>query len=158
MLCLLMLTYQLELIWFFDLEIALPKRSICRDLGSQQRYARFCGRLVVLSVLILLLYPFLWVWTVIGTLWFTSAKSCVSFFSLNALMQLLHQPQCVLYLLISAFLLLFQLPEEGQKWGFLIWLLFSYCGLVCIACMSAGKVCSDLWMLNWSCKLLPFSV
>lgn len=34
-----------------------------------------------------------------------------------------------------------QLPEEGQKWGFLIWLLFSYCGLVCIACVSAGKVC-----------------
>ncbi|XP_042419912.1 E3 ubiquitin-protein ligase SIS3-like isoform X2 [Zingiber officinale] len=31
------------------------------------------------------------------------------------------------------------LPEEGQKWGFLIWLLFSYCGLVCIACISAGK-------------------
>ncbi|CAL9073517.1 Zinc finger, C3HC4 type (RING finger) [Musa troglodytarum] len=77
------------------------------DLGSQQRYARFCGRIVVLSVLILLLYPFLWVWTVIGTLWFTSSRSC--------------------------------LPEEGQKWGFLIWLLFSYCGLVCIACMSAGK-------------------
>jgi len=33
-----------------------------------------------------------------------------------------------------------QLPEEGQKWGFLIWLLFSYCGLLCIACMSVGKV------------------
>ena len=33
-----------------------------------------------------------------------------------------------------------QLPEEGQKWGFLIWLVFSYCGLVCIACISAGKV------------------
>lgn len=49
-----------------------------RDLGSEQRYARFCGRLVVLSVLVLLLYPFLWVWTVVGTLWFTSARSCVS--------------------------------------------------------------------------------
>lgn len=33
-----------------------------------------------------------------------------------------------------------QLPEQGQKWGFLIWLLFSYCALVCIACMSLGKV------------------
>lgn len=33
-----------------------------------------------------------------------------------------------------------QLPEEGQKWGFLIWLLFSYCGLLCIACMLLGKV------------------
>lgn len=33
-----------------------------------------------------------------------------------------------------------QLPEEGQKYGFLIWLLFSYCGLLCIACMSMGKV------------------
>ncbi|CAK9138625.1 unnamed protein product [Ilex paraguariensis] len=31
------------------------------------------------------------------------------------------------------------LPEEGQKWGFLIWLLFSYCGLLCIACISMGK-------------------
>ncbi|KAG6485838.1 hypothetical protein ZIOFF_054403 [Zingiber officinale] len=82
------------------------------DLGSEQRYARFCGRLVVLSILILLLYPFLWVWTVVGTLWFTSARSC--------------------------------LPEEGQKWGFLIWLLFSYCGLVCIACISAGKVLVDM--------------
>ncbi|RWR93961.1 E3 ubiquitin-protein ligase SIS3-like protein isoform X2 [Cinnamomum micranthum f. kanehirae] len=77
------------------------------DLGWQQRYAPFCGRIVVLSILSLLLYPFLWAWTVIGTLWFTSAKSC--------------------------------LPEEGQKWGFLIWLLFSYCGLICIACMSMGK-------------------
>lgn len=44
---------------------------------------------------------------------------------------------------------LLQLPEEGQKWGFLIWLLFSYCGLVCIACMSAGKVGDLLCMLNW---------
>ncbi|XP_042499266.1 E3 ubiquitin-protein ligase SIS3-like [Macadamia integrifolia] len=78
------------------------------DLGSQQRYTRFCGRIVVLSILSLLLYPFLWAWTVIGTLWFTSARSC--------------------------------LPEEGQKWGFLIWLLFSYCGLICIACISSGKV------------------
>ncbi|KAI3971418.1 hypothetical protein MKW92_029197 [Papaver armeniacum] len=77
------------------------------DLGWQQRKTRFCGRIVVLTVLTLLLYPFLWAWTVIGTLWFTSARSC--------------------------------LPEEGQKWGFLIWLLFSYCGLVSIACMSMGK-------------------
>jgi hypothetical protein len=80
----------------------------CRDLGWQQRYARFCGRIVVLSVLVLLLYPFLWVWTVIGTLWFSTARGC--------------------------------LPEEGQKWGFLIWLLFSYCGLACIACVAVGKV------------------
>ncbi|KAL8091718.1 hypothetical protein AgCh_034107 [Apium graveolens] len=77
------------------------------DFGWQQRYARFCGRVVVLSILSLLLYPFLWAWTIIGTMWFTSARSC--------------------------------LPEEGQKYGFLIWLLFSYCGLICIACMSIGK-------------------
>jgi E3 ubiquitin-protein ligase SIS3 len=32
----------------------------------------------VLSVLVLLLYPFLWVWTVIGTLWFSTARGCVS--------------------------------------------------------------------------------
>ncbi|CAN6444535.1 unnamed protein product [Victoria cruziana] len=77
------------------------------DLGWQQRYARFCGRIIVLSILSLLLYPFLWVWTLIGSLWFSRARSC--------------------------------LPEEGQKWGFLIWLLFSYCGLICIACMSTGQ-------------------
>ncbi|KAK4370835.1 hypothetical protein RND71_010310 [Anisodus tanguticus] len=77
------------------------------DLGWQQRYTRFRGRIVVLSILSLLLYPFLWAWTIIGTLWFTSARNC--------------------------------LPEEGQKWGFLIWLLFSYCGLVGIACISIGK-------------------
>lgn len=77
------------------------------DLGWQQRYARFYGRIVVLSVIALLLYPFLWIWTVVGTLWFTSANSC--------------------------------LPEEGQKWGFLIWLAFSYCGLMCLVCMSVGK-------------------
>ncbi|KAJ4829077.1 E3 ubiquitin-protein ligase sis3 [Turnera subulata] len=78
------------------------------DFGWQQRYARFCGRLVVISIMSLVLYPFLWAWTVIGTLWFTSARDC--------------------------------LPEEGQKWGFIIWLLFSYCGLICIACMCMRKV------------------
>lgn len=56
-----------------------------RDFGWQQRYARFCGRLVVLSVLSLLLYPFLWVWTIIGTLWFTTARNCVSIWSLMIL-------------------------------------------------------------------------
>lgn len=77
------------------------------DLGRQQRFVRFCGRIVVLSILVLILYPFLWAWTVIGSIWFTSARNC--------------------------------LPENGQKWGFLIWLLFSFCGLICIACMSTGK-------------------
>ncbi|KAH1111787.1 hypothetical protein GYH30_010224 [Glycine max] len=77
------------------------------DFGWQQRYACFCGRVVVLSILVLLLYPFLWAWTVIGTLWFSSAKNC--------------------------------LPEVVKKWGFLIWLLFSYCGLFCIACLSLAR-------------------
>ncbi|KAG2329676.1 hypothetical protein Bca52824_000856 [Brassica carinata] len=77
------------------------------DFGSQQRNIGFCGRVVVLSVLTLLLYPFLWAWTVTGTIWFTRAKSCVS--------------------------------EDDQKWGFLIWLMFSYCGLLCIACICVGK-------------------
>ncbi|KAL3628720.1 hypothetical protein CASFOL_027766 [Castilleja foliolosa] len=44
------------------------------DLGWQQRYAPFVGRIFVLSILVLLLYPFLLTWTVIGTLWFTHAK------------------------------------------------------------------------------------
>ncbi|XP_009783644.1 E3 ubiquitin-protein ligase SIS3-like [Nicotiana tabacum] len=87
------------------------------DFGWQQRYGRFCGRIAVLSILALLLYPFLWAWTIIGTLWFTSARNC--------------------------------LPEEGQKWGFLIWLLFSYCGLLCIACISTGK-----WLARRQAHLL----
>lgn len=41
-----------------------------------------------------------------------------------------------------------QLPEQGQKWGFLIWLLFSYCALVCIACMSLGKVGSIMFTMQ----------
>uniref|UniRef100_A0A8I6WH87 Uncharacterized protein n=1 Tax=Hordeum vulgare subsp. vulgare TaxID=112509 RepID=A0A8I6WH87_HORVV len=90
-----------RLLMFLDIGLAA---GMGLDLGWQQIYTRFCGRIVVLSVLVLLLYPFLWVWTVIGTLWFNSARSC--------------------------------LREEGQKWGFLIWLLFSYCGLACIACMA----------------------
>ncbi|KAL3835190.1 hypothetical protein ACJIZ3_009926 [Penstemon smallii] len=77
------------------------------DLGWQQRYRRFHGRIFVLSILVLLLYPFLLAWTIIGTVWFTRARKC--------------------------------LPEEGQKWGFLIWLLFSYCGLISIACICTGK-------------------
>lgn len=76
------------------------------DVGSQQRNARLCGRLLLLFILALMLYPFLWAWTVMGTLWFSKAKSCL---------------------------------EEGQKWGFLIWLLFSYCGLLSIACFCIGK-------------------
>ncbi|KZV56559.1 protein binding protein [Dorcoceras hygrometricum] len=87
------------------------------DLGWQQRYVRFCGRTVVLSILALLLYPFLWVWTIIGTLWFTCSRDC--------------------------------LPEEGQKWGFLIWLLFSYCGLLCIA-----GICMGMWLTRRRALLL----
>ena len=107
----------------------------CRDLGWQQRYTRFCGRIVVLSVLVLLLYPFLWVWTVIGTLWFSSARGCVS---TKSWMEILISPFMGNYSLHNSLHL--QLPEEGQKWGFLIWLLFSYCGLSCIACVAVGKV------------------
>ncbi|KAH1254920.1 E3 ubiquitin-protein ligase SIS3 [Glycine max] len=47
------------------------------DFGWPQRYARFCGRVVVLSILALLLYPFLWAWTIIGTLWFSNTKICL---------------------------------------------------------------------------------
>ncbi|XP_015967724.1 E3 ubiquitin-protein ligase SIS3 [Arachis duranensis] len=87
------------------------------DFGWQQRYARFCGRVVVLSILALLLYPFLWVWTIIGSLWFISSKTCLN--------------------------------GDGKKYGFLIWLLFSYCGLICIACMSMGK-----WLTRRQAHLL----
>ncbi|EFJ31413.1 hypothetical protein SELMODRAFT_65861, partial [Selaginella moellendorffii] len=77
------------------------------DASPQQRLLLFQARVLVLSCLAFFMYPFLWAWTVIGSLWFTNARQC--------------------------------LPEEGQKWGFLIWLLFSYCGLISIACMSASK-------------------
>ncbi|XP_020551445.1 uncharacterized protein LOC105168710 isoform X2 [Sesamum indicum] len=54
----------------------------------------------------LLSYPFLFChFTVICTLWFTSARN--------------------------------RLPEEGQKWGFLVWLLFSYC--LCALLISVSK-------------------
>uniref|UniRef100_A0A368UJG3 RING-type domain-containing protein n=1 Tax=Glycine max TaxID=3847 RepID=A0A368UJG3_SOYBN len=87
------------------------------DFGWPQRYARFCGRVVVLSILALLLYPFLWAWTIIGTLWFSNTKIC--------------------------------LPGGGQKWGFLIWLLFSYCGLLCIACLAMRK-----WLKRRQARML----
>ncbi|XP_028555563.1 E3 ubiquitin-protein ligase SIS3 isoform X2 [Dendrobium catenatum] len=103
------IVFMFRLLMFLDNGLAA---GMGLDLGWQQRYARFYGRIVVLSVITLILYPFLWVWTVVGTLWFTSANSC--------------------------------LPEQGQKWGFLIWLAFSYCGLLCLACMSVGKVLVDM--------------
>ncbi|XP_040949722.1 E3 ubiquitin-protein ligase SIS3 isoform X2 [Gossypium hirsutum] len=115
--------YQLEALSSLCIPVAYMDRDnglaagMGLDFGWQQRYARFCGRIVVLSILSMLLYPFLWAWTVIGTLWFTSARNC--------------------------------LPKEGQKYGFLIWLLFSYCGLLCIACMSVGK-----WMTRRQAHLL----
>ncbi|KAK4768095.1 hypothetical protein SAY87_003236 [Trapa incisa] len=76
------------------------------DFGVQQRYARFCGRIAVLSVLCLLLYPFLWTWTIIGTLWYSHSGSCF---------------------------------PGRQKWAFIVWLVFSYCSLLCIACMAMKK-------------------
>lgn len=43
-----------------------------------------------------------------------------------------------------------QLPEQGQKWGFLIWLIFSYSGLCCIAFFCVGKVCLQaLYLLEF---------
>lgn len=67
-----------------------------RDLGWQQRYARFCGRVVVLSILSLLLYPFLWAWTIIGTLWFTSARDCVSI-SFPIFLGYIHLPTLLIH-------------------------------------------------------------
>ncbi|CAN0890273.1 E3 ubiquitin-protein ligase SIS3 [Linum grandiflorum] len=91
--------------WYDGFFLSMLATSV--DFGWQQRYGRFCGRVVVISILSMLLYPFLWGWTVIGTLWYADAKNC--------------------------------LPEQGQKWGFFIWLIFSYCGLVCIAIMCLQK-------------------
>ncbi|KAL8232239.1 hypothetical protein R6Q57_002017 [Mikania cordata] len=77
------------------------------DYGRQQRDAYFLGRLVVLSILYIVLYPFLWAWSIIGLIWFTSAHTC--------------------------------LPEKNQKWGFLVWLIFSYGGLICLAIYLVNK-------------------
>ncbi|XP_073390343.1 E3 ubiquitin-protein ligase SIS3 isoform X5 [Physcomitrium patens] len=86
------------------------------EATQMERMLRFKGRLFVLSVLSFVFYPFLWMWTILGSLWFSDTQGC--------------------------------LPEEGQKWGFLIWLVFSYCGLVCLACITAGK-----WLLHRQSRL-----
>ncbi|KAL4559707.1 hypothetical protein LXL04_031851 [Taraxacum kok-saghyz] len=77
------------------------------DYGRRQRDVCFYGRVVVLSILYVVLYPFLWAWSVTGSIWFSYAHAC--------------------------------LPEKNQKWGFLVWLIFSYCGLVCLAVYSVNK-------------------
>ncbi|CAI9267209.1 unnamed protein product [Lactuca saligna] len=77
------------------------------DFGRRQRDVCFYGRVVVLSILYVMLYPFLWAWSVTGSIWFNYAHAC--------------------------------LPEKNQKWGFLVWLIFSYCGLVCLAVYSVNK-------------------
>ena len=118
-----------------------PKCYACRDFGWQQRYARFCGRVVVISILALILYPFLWAWTIIGTLWFSSAKNCVCVFFFFGL---LFWGIFIEKLMVCDPNNYLQLPEEGQKWAFLIWLLFSYCGLLCLAFVALGKVISML--------------
>ncbi|KAH7284443.1 hypothetical protein KP509_34G054600 [Ceratopteris richardii] len=74
--------------------------------NNAQTSTTFMGRVLVLMCLAVTLYPFLWVWTILGSVWFTNARDCIN---------------------------------EGQKWGFLVWLLLCYCGLICIACLSTGK-------------------
>ncbi|PWA67561.1 zinc finger, RING/FYVE/PHD-type [Artemisia annua] len=77
------------------------------DFGRQQRDAYFRGRIVVLFILYVVIYPFLWAWTIMGSIWFTNGYTC--------------------------------LPEKNQKWGFVVWLLFSYAGLSCLALYSVHK-------------------
>lgn len=78
------------------------------DLGWQQTQTRFCGRVVILSILGLLLYPFLWVWTIIGCIWLSKKGDC--------------------------------LPTNDLEWGIVIWLLLSYCLLLCLAFTSTRKL------------------
>ncbi|XP_023752349.1 E3 ubiquitin-protein ligase SIS3 [Lactuca sativa] len=87
-----------RLLMFVDNAIAAEVRL---DFGRQLRGRHFFGRIVVLSILYAVLYPFLWAWSVVGAVWFAGARNC--------------------------------LPEKNQKWGFLVWLLFSFCGLICLA-------------------------
>nr|XP_043639577.1 E3 ubiquitin-protein ligase SIS3-like [Erigeron canadensis] len=75
--------------------------SVGLDDGRQLRGSRYYGRLLVLCILYAVLYPFLWIWSVVGGVWFAGAMKC--------------------------------LPERHQKWGYTVWLLFSFCGLICLA-------------------------
>ncbi|KAK1407247.1 hypothetical protein QVD17_38861 [Tagetes erecta] len=87
-----------RILMFVDNWIAYAVRL---DYGRQLRGNRLFGRLVVITLLYGVLYPFLWAWSVIGAVWFAGVRNC--------------------------------LPERNQKWGFLVWLLFSFCGLICLA-------------------------
>ncbi|EFH42776.1 hypothetical protein ARALYDRAFT_919563 [Arabidopsis lyrata subsp. lyrata] len=52
--------------------------GLALDFGRQQRDSSwFCRRAVVMSILALLLYPFMWVWTVVGALLFINARDCL---------------------------------------------------------------------------------
>ncbi|KVH98955.1 Zinc finger, RING/FYVE/PHD-type [Cynara cardunculus var. scolymus] len=87
-----------RLLMFVDNAIAA---GVGLDISRQLRGPHLLGRVLVLSILYVVLYPFLWAWSVVGAIWFAGAKNC--------------------------------LPEKNQKWGFIVWLLFSFCGLVCLA-------------------------
>ncbi|KAI7736581.1 hypothetical protein M8C21_028060, partial [Ambrosia artemisiifolia] len=87
-----------RLLMFVDNWIA---SSVRLDYGRQLSGRRLLERLVVISILYGVLYPFLWGWSFVGAIWFAAARKC--------------------------------LPEKNQKWGFLVWLLFSFCGLICLA-------------------------
>jgi len=50
-----------------------------------------------------------------------------------------------------------QLSGGGQKWSFIIWLLFSYCGLLCIASLTAGKVSTSVLLCLQKNVLFLFS-
>ena len=57
---------------------SFPFLYLCRHNDNSQMSMRFKGRVIVLSCLGLGLYPFLWAWTVIGCIWFTNSRNCVS--------------------------------------------------------------------------------
>lgn len=46
--------------------------------GNLERVLRLKGRVIVLVCLAFFLYPFLWAWTIIGSIWLASTRSCVS--------------------------------------------------------------------------------
>ena len=43
-----------------------------------QMVLRLKGRVIVLVCLAFFLYPFLWAWTIVGCLWLSSTRNCVS--------------------------------------------------------------------------------
>ena len=59
-----------------------------------QMVLRLKGRVIVLVCLAFFLYPFLWAWTIVGCLWLSSTRNCVS----NAFEESIFSQACEFFL------------------------------------------------------------